>query len=523
MGMTPQRKSSPACSSTELQPIKTVKRALRALSMSLIIVAAFSGWASAQSVPSIATIQSLIRAKQLDQALKETQSALKQKPLDARLWTLEGIIFSLQDNVSAAHSAFGKALRISPQYGPALKGEVQILYPQSDKRAIPLLERILKADPNDQTAHEMLATLEKRQGKCNLALAHFLSSGPAIDKHADSLEAYGYCLVQLKKTEEAIPVFEKLIELSPDRPYARYNLAVVLSANNQNEEALKALEPLLTSQQSDPDVLSLASQAAEATKDTPRAVALLRQAIVQSPTTQDYYIAFATLCLDHDSYPAGIEMVNAGIARIPNSSALYISRGLLYVQLTEYAKAEQDFRRAEQLDVNQSMSLYAADLAEVQRNNPDEALRRVRIQLKAHPESARLHFLLAQLLMNNDPEPDSAAYREAVAEDQAALKLQGDLVIASDLLASIYMRAGQYDKAIELCRAVLKHAPTDETAMYHLMISLRHAGKKDEAQQLVKRLADLHQQSLKNETDRKRYRLVIGTAPSVAPPEQTLP
>jgi Flp pilus assembly protein TadD len=111
-----------------------------------------------------------------------------------------------------------------------------------------------------------------------------------------------------------------------------------------------------------------------------------------------------------------------------------------------------------------------------------------------------------------------------VAEDQRALKLQGDLVIASDLLASIYMRAGQYDMAIEQCRAVLQHAPTDETATFHLMISLRHAGKREEAQQLVKRLADLHQQSLKNETDRKRYRLVIGTAPSVAPTqEQTLP
>jgi tetratricopeptide (TPR) repeat protein len=514
----------PECRNSELQPIETVRRAARAISKSLLIVAVYAGWASAQSAPSIATIQALIRSKQLDQAHQATQSALKQKPSDVRLWTLEGIIFSLQDRRSDAHSAFEKALRISPEYGPALKGEVQILYPQGDKRAIPLLERILKADPNDQTAHEMLAVLEKRGGKCNSAIAHFTSSGASIDTHADSLEAFGYCLVQLKKIEEAVPVFQKLVELAPDRPYARYNLAVVLSENKQNEEALKALEPLLSSQQSDADVLSLASQAAEATKDTPRAVALLRQAIVQSPTTQDYYVAFATLCLDHDSYPAGIEMVNAGIARIPDSSALYISRGLLYVQLTEYAKAEQDFRRAEQLDANQSMSLYAADLAQVQRNNPDEALRRVRLQLKAHPESARLHFLLAQLLINNDPEPDSAAYREAMAEDQRALKLQDDLVIARDLLASIYMRAGQYDKAIEQCRAVLQHAPTDETAMYHLMISLRHAGKKDEAQKLVKSLADLHQQSLKNETDRKRYRLVIGTPPPVAPtPEQTVP
>ncbi len=41
-----------------------------------------------------------------------------------------------------------------------------------------------------------------------------------------------------------------------------------------------------------------------------------------------------------------------------------------------------DFARAEQLDANQGMSSYAADLAQVQKNNPDEALRRVRLQLK---------------------------------------------------------------------------------------------------------------------------------------------
>jgi cytochrome c-type biogenesis protein CcmH/NrfG len=62
--------------------------------------------------------------------------------------------------VRKAHSK--KALRISPQYVPALNGEVQILYDQSDNRDIPLLERILKEDPKDQTAHGMLALLERK-------------------------------------------------------------------------------------------------------------------------------------------------------------------------------------------------------------------------------------------------------------------------------------------------------------------------------------------------------------------------
>ncbi len=232
-----------------------------------------------------------------------------------------------------------------------------------------------------------------------------------------------------------------------------------------------------------------------------------RQAIVLSPATQDYYIAFAALCIDHESFQVGIDMINAGLSRIPNAARLYLSRGLLYAEEAEYDKAEADFARAEQLDANQSMSSYTADLAQVQKNNPDEALRRVRLQLKAHPDSPLLHYLLAQLLMKN-PATDSDAYKEAMKEDLRALELKPDLVSARDLMATIDMQAGQYEKAIEQCRAALQYAPDDEAATYHFIISLRHAGKKDELQPLVKRLAELHQQSLQNETDRKRYTLV---------------
>ena len=460
-----------------------------------------------QPTPSVTAIESLIRSRQYDQALALTRSALEQRPTDFRLWTLEGIIFSMQDKAQRAQSAFEKALRISPQYAPALKGEVQILYDQGDNRAIPLLERILKDDPKDQTAHQMLALLERKEDRCEPAVVHFAASQDATEKHTESLEAYGYCLVQLKKFQDAIPVFEKLITLLPNRAYPRYDLAVVQVANKQNEDALKTLEPLLTPDQSDPDILSLASQAAEAIKDTAKAVALLRQAIVLSPTTQDYYLAFAALCLDHESFQVGIDMINAGLSRIPNAARLYLSRGLLYAQEAEYDKAEADFARAEQLDANQSMSSYAAGLAQVQKNDPDEALRRVRLQLKAHPDSALLHYLLAQLLMKN-ADTDSDAYKEAMKEDLRALELKPDLVSARNLMASMHMQAGQYEKAIEQCRAALQYAPNDETATYHLLISLRHAGKKDELQPLVKRLAELHQQSLQNETDRKRYTLV---------------
>jgi tetratricopeptide (TPR) repeat protein len=503
----------------------TVKRlaylTLIAISISLFAAVSEPSAAGQTPTPAVSEIESLIRSRQYDQALQMTTSALKQQPTNFRIWTLKGIILSMQGKTSDAQHALESALRISPQYPPAMKAEAQLLYLQNDKRAIPLLKQLLKADSNDLTAHEMLAVLERREEKCEDAVAHFEASRDAIDKHAESLEAYGYCLVQMKRFQDAVPVFEKLVSLLPDREYPKYDLAVALLASKQNEQALRTLSPMIGPDQRDPDILSLASEAAEANKDTPKAVELLRRAIVLNPTNADYYVSFATLCLDHDSFQVGIDMLNAGLARNPNTASLYISRGLLHAQLTEYDLAESDFARAEQLDANQSLSSYAADLAQVQKNNPDEALRRVRLQLKEHPESALLHYLLAQLLMTNDPEPGSSAYQEALREDLRALELQPRLVNARDLLASIYMRDEKYEQAIEQCRIALQDAPTDEAATYHLMVSLRHTGQKDELQPLVKRLSELHQQSLKNENDRKRYRLVEQGVPSnVAPPAE---
>ncbi len=471
--------------------------------------------ASAQENTSpVASIENLVRSEQYDQALQLTKAQLRTKPTDVRLWTLEGIIYSLKGEKTDAIASFDKALRLSPAYMPALKGEVQLLYESGDKRAIPLLDQILKTDPHDMTAQEMLAMLQRKQDDCQSANEHFAISFGQIGTHPESLEAYGYCLVQMKEFDKAAPVFQQLAGLLPDSTYPKYDLAVVLIATNQNDEALKVLAPLATDDQKDPDILSLASQAYEAMGNTPKAVSLLRQAIVLSPKTASYYVMFSEICLTHDSFQTGIDMINAGLQRIPNEPALYISRGILYAQLAQYDQAEDDFKRVEQLDSAQSISSYAGDLTEVMRNSPDQALAKLRTQLQAQPENPLLNYLLAQLLMNQAPEVGSDAFKEAMKAALLTIKLKPDHVGSRDLLASMYMRTGQYDLAIEQCNIALKYSPSDETAMYHLIISMRHTGHTDDLKPLVDRLAVLHQESAKHETERKQYRLVVGPAPA---------
>jgi tetratricopeptide (TPR) repeat protein len=469
----------------------------------------------------VAEIQTLVRAKHYDQALALAAADLEKTPGDYRLWTVQGITLSLQGDTSHALISLDKALHLSPAFMPALKAEVEILFRSSDKRAIPLLDRILKADPHDLTAHEMLATLDRRGGDCPAANEQFQLAGDAIETHVESLEAYGYCLFETKQLEKAIPVFVRLVALVPGRSYAKYDLALVQVSIQQYEPAIKTLEPLLTDDQKDPDVLSLAAQAYEKTKDTPRAVALLRQAIVLSPTTANYYAAFAALCLEHDSFQVGVDMMNVGLRYIPDDPSLYLSRGLLYVELAQFENAEADFSRVEKLSAFQVLGSYALDLTEVQRNNPEQAVARARAQLKAHPDDSLLNYFLAQSLMNQSPDVESAQFKEALRATRKSIKAKPDYVPAHDLLAAIYSHAAQYSLAIQECRTALRYDPSDQTATYNLLIAMKHSGLTEELPALSKRLAQLHRESMQHENERKSFRLVEADSPLTPTPRET--
>lgn len=474
----------------------------------LIILSGGTG-AGLLAQTSISSIEALIRSRDYDHALAATQSALRRSPQDHRLWTLEGIVLSLEGKTAKASKAFQMALHIAPDDPAALRGEAQILYQNGDKGAIPLLQRILKTNAGDGTAHEMLAMLEARLGNCPEAVDQFAQAGDALAPHARSLEEYGNCLMQIHQPEKAIAVFQQLTQLVPQQSYPQYDLAVALVESKRVEDALKVLEPMLSQSKPDPDVLSLASDAYEASGNTPKAVAVLRQAIVINPNNPSYYLAFSALCLNHESFQVGVDMLDIGIRHIAGDPSLYISRGLLYAQMAQFDKAEADFRTAEKLEPAQTISSFAIDLTDLQRNKSDVALADIRAQLKVHPESPLLNYLLAKLLWSEGNGSDSDASAEALHHALLAVRYKPDMTEAHDLLANIYSAAGHYDLAIEQCHLALQLDPADQTAIYHLIVALRHSGEHgDEIAALVKRLSALQQSSLQQETDRKRFSLV---------------
>jgi tetratricopeptide (TPR) repeat protein len=460
-------------------------------------------------------ITSALRARDYDKAVELASAALKASPNDPQIWTLQGIALSRKGDASGALTAYRRALTLAPDYIPALQGAAQLQYQAGSRDAVPLLAHLLQLRPDDPTAHAMLAVLDYREGKCETAVGHFEKTGTLLDSELDALHAYGTCLVRLKKRDEAIAVFQRAVTLRPDDARERRLLASIQLMASKPLDAVATLSPILEGRAADSETLELAASAYEDAGDTARAVSTLRQAILLDPRNPNLYVDFANIAFAHQSFQVGIDVVTDGIGLQPQAAPLYVARGVLYVQLAEYDKAEADFEKANALDPSQSLSSAAQGLAAVEANDLDRALATVQRRLAGKPDDPLLLYVKADILAQKGVEPGTPDFKTAVSSAQRAVALRPSLAPAHAVLSKLYLQAGQTQAAIDQCRKALAIDPNDQTSVYRLIQALRKTGDKSEIPALLKRLAQLREQATQQERERNRYKLVEdGKGPS---------
>jgi len=467
----------------------------------------------------IEPVTSALRAGQFDKALQLLEPDLEQEPKNPQLWALRGIALSGKGKKKEALDAFRNALRISPVYLPALEGAAQIEYDLGGNGAAPWLEQILKLHPADPTSHAMLAVLDYRHGDCAAAVPHFEQGGSVVDSQPEAIQAYGDCLMRLKETKKAIAIFVRALAQPNADIHARYRLASAQMVAQNPKDAIATLEPVLQQNTADADVLALAASAYEADRNTPEAVRVLRQAILSDPHNVNLYLDFANISLDHQSFQVGVDMINAGLVAEPKAAPLYVARGVLYVQLAQYDRAEADFEVADALNPGQSVGAAAEGLAAVQQNDPERALSTVRAKLAKKPNDPFLLYLQAQILTERGPDPGSAEFHEAVKSAEKAIALRPSLAAARDVLAKLYLEAGENARAVDESRKALNSDPKDQTALYHLIQALRKSGQTEGIPDLLKRLAALRIEGTKEESERNRYKLVEEKSPTMERPQ----
>ena len=480
------------------------------VSVAFLLSAASRSYAGDED-EAVRSITAALRATHFQEALNLAQAARRAAPREVRIVVLEGMAFSGLHKDTEALAVFKSAMDISPNYVPAIEAAAEIEYRLGKPEAAVRLRQLLALRPAEPTAHAMLGALAWKQADCAAAVPHFSAAKAVIASQPDALREFGACLLKLKRPQEAAPVFRQLLAVQPRDRRACYSLALALIDAFRFREAMAALEPLAGAANPDPIALELISTAHEAVGETPQAVAALRQAVLLDPRNVNLYLDFASLSFAHQSYQVGIDMIDAGLTQVPESGALYLARGVLYVQLAEYAKADADFDKAERLDPNRALSSAARGLSQIQQNNLDQALVTVRSQLKIKPKDEFLYYVLAELLSRQGAQAGTDEFRQALDAAAEAVRLKPDFVLARDVLSRLYLQGGEVEKAIEQCRLSLRDDPSDEMALYRLIRALQSSGRQDAAAEvpaLLKRFTALREEARQRQALESKYRLV---------------
>lgn len=477
----------------------------RALLVAILAAAAASLPAQSQQADASSVIQ-LLREHQDQEALAGAEQLLAQHPHDCRLLSLRGIALNNLQRSADAERSFRDALTYCPDDLAALEGVAEIAYAKKQPEAAELLQRILKMRPQDVTAHAMLASVFRATGDCRAALPHFDASEALFGSRPGFREGYAYCLALTEQYAQAEAVYKTVMDEAPNAT-ARYNLALVEWKLQDAKAALETLRPLLTSDANEME-LALGARVAEDAGDTPLAVQLLRSAILANPRDEANYLEFAQISFNHQSFQVGIDMIRAGLTQLPNAAPLYLARGVLEVQLSQSSEAIADFERAHALQPQLSLAMDAIGIVESQQYKQSTALDLFAAQARLHPKDALLEYLYAEAMSNAKSETD--ATEKAIAAAERSVALEPGYSAARDLLAQLWLRANQPQKALDQALAALKTNPNDDVALYHEMMARRRLGQNDQVQALAKQLAAMRSENTRKETESHRYVLQEG-------------
>ena len=174
----------------------------------------------------------------------------------------------------------------------------------------------------------------------------------------------------------------------------------------------------------------------------------------------------------------------------PKADDLYVARGVLYVQLAQYDKAEADFEKAYELNPNQSLSTAAQGLAAVQANDLDHALASIQEKLANANRTTRSCSICRRMCYRKRVRiPVHLSFNSPCVRRRKRWPCSPLSRLPVPSWLSCTCNPDIIRQAIDQCRKALAIDPKDQTAVYRLIQALRKTGQKKEIPELLQRLA----------------------------------
>jgi tetratricopeptide (TPR) repeat protein len=467
---------------------------LRSLVIATVVVG-IAGASRAQDPPQYREAVQLVQQQRWEAALDKIQELRQQYPGNPKLGNLEGLALLGSGNPDKAVAVFEQVLVVHPDFFPTLKNLAVLEWETRKPQATEHTEQALKIEPRDPILNAYAAVADLENRNASGASRHLDLAGNAISAMSPEIEMrLAYLLGTNGLYPGAAHVYQDIVAHGGRSPTLTYNLGLAQYLAGSYDEAIQTLEEGRSRGHS-PDELNLLAQAYEKNHQTQLAIDRLREAIALFPTDENNYLDLATICIDHNAYPLGIEIIQLGLKTRPGSERLLFQLGVLHALSGEFDLARDEFRKAGKLAPGKDLPVAALELADIQQNGRKDTLQELRRNLKQKGDSAILCYLLGSSLVRNGAQPGTPEYAEARAVFQRAVRLDPKLPYPYIELGKMYEQAGKILEAIPLFEKAAALGPRDPSSFYHLARDYQKLNQPQKASQMLHKLKEIEQHS----------------------------
>ncbi|MBI4696645.1 MAG: PEP-CTERM system TPR-repeat protein PrsT [Gammaproteobacteria bacterium] len=399
----------------------------------------------------IGKVKALLGLKKVPEAEKILAGLKRQFPRNAVITFYQGIAAYQANRTEDAISRFREVLSVSPQH-PLSQFYLGLLmfrtgnYHQAEES----LGNVIRSYPNYLPARKLLAYIELKQRKPQAALDVLEPIGKDLEKDAQLAALAGTAQLGIGQARRGVDYLAKASALAPDNADVKTSLALAKIQAGEKDAAVALLESQLE-------------------KDS--------KAI--SPVA-----ALISMHLDRGDWDKAIAAANAAIAAHGEEATLYNALGLAYLGKKQDKEARESFAKSIAKKPDFVAGLENLALLDL-RTKADTAESSLQALLKANPDNPIGLTLAGRRALESGKRP------EAVRLFEQARAASGTTLEARIRLASLYLEARDYPRALKVAEEAAAIAPNNPLALWSEGHSLLYLNRVEDAAKVAARAAEL--------------------------------
>lgn len=299
----------------------------------------------------IAYIQGIL--KQYEESLKNYKQFTDLYPEDPNGWHNLGWTYERLQNYEEAARCYDRAIKVDGNYVISFIGKGNSLVSlQRYEEALPYFEEAIKLDPEVPDYWNAKGNALFNLIRYEEALKYFDSALDLDAHYTYSLLNKAITLRKLGNDTEAVRFYNKVIEVvvDPNDPEKQYLIGCALSALNRYEDAIKVYDKVLEMAPSNDLAWYGKGSSLELLKDYKKAIICFDEVIKLRPTDADAWNYKAWIYANLDRDEEAMNTVEKSLELDPRNASSFDTKGFILYKSGQYQEALECYNRSTDID-----------------------------------------------------------------------------------------------------------------------------------------------------------------------------